>query len=264
MRAVILAIIFLLFHLQVSVAKDLVYIPLPLEDKESVVADQTPMINYLAEKLGVSIRIRYEKDYDRILKLFKEGEVDLVQLGPLPYWTLKKEYPQAQPLAIMNEADGKAFYTCALVTSFDGPQSVQDIRSPLALPQPLSTCGYFSARLLLHDHNPDLEQLGYCYLGNHSNVALSVIRGELKTGIMKTSVAKKYDNLTLKILQETPSLPGFVIVGNSATMQAEQLQQLGQILIQADAQTRSSWVIGIDGFSVVSDQDFALFNRHEK
>ncbi len=264
MKAVILSIFLLSFYLQVSVAADLVYIPLPIEDQETVVADHTPMVNYLAEKLGVSIHIRYEKDYDRILQLFKEGKIDLVQLGPLPYTTLKKAYPQAQPLAIMNEADGKPYYTCALVTSFDGPQSVQDINSPLALPQSLSTCGYFSAELLLHDHKPGLEQLGYQYLGSHSKVALAVIRGELKTGVMKTSVTKKYHDLTLKVLQETPALPGFVIVGNSATLSAEQLQRIGQLLIQADAQTRSSWITGKEGFSAVSDQDFTLFDRHEK
>jgi len=263
MRAVIFSIFILLFHLQGSVAAELVYVPLPIEDQETVVAGHTPMVNYLADRLGVSIRIHYEKEYDRILQLFKEGKVDLVQLGPFPYTTLKKEYPQALPLAIMNEADGKPFYTCALVTSFDGPQRVQDICSPVALPQSLSTCGYFSADLLLRDHKPGLEQLGYHYLGSHSKVALAVVLGEWKTGVMKTSVAKKYHKLTLKVLQETPPVPGFVIVGNSATLQEEQIRQIGQFLIQADPQTRSSWIVGRDGFSAVSDQDFSLFNRHD-
>jgi hypothetical protein len=54
-----------------------------------------------------------------------------------------------------------------------------------------------------------------------------------------------------------------VIVGNSATLQEEQIRQIGQFLIQADPQTRSSWIVGRDGFSAVSDQDFSLFNRHD-
>jgi len=116
-------------------ARELVYAPLPIENQATVVGSHAPMIQYLAEKLGVTIRIRYEKDNNRTVQLFKEGKIDLIQLGPLPYVTLKKEYARTLPLVIFNEADGKPFYTCALVTSFDGPPSVGEINSPLALTQ---------------------------------------------------------------------------------------------------------------------------------
>ena len=241
-----------------SFAAELIYIPLPIEDQETVIASHSPMVNYLASKLGVSIKIRYEKEYQQILQLFKEGKADIIQLGPLPYATLKKEYPQALPLAIINEADGKPDYTCALVTAFDGPQSVAEIQPPLALPQALSTCGEFSAKLLL-GHKPGFEQWEYKYLGNHSQVALAVIRGELKAGVMKTSVAKKYQNIALKVLQETPPVPGLVMVGNGATLNPEQIKQIGQLLVDADAQTTTTWIVGHDGFSAVSVQDFDLF-----
>ncbi|MFH2124535.1 MAG: PhnD/SsuA/transferrin family substrate-binding protein [Pseudomonadota bacterium] len=262
MKSLLLSLLALLSLFPKPCAAELVYVPLPVENAETVIAGHTPMIRYLAEKLGVRIKIRYEKDYQHILQLFKEGKVDLVQLGPLPYVILKKEYPQAQPLAIMNESDGKPAYTCALVTSFDGPQSVQEINSPLALPQVLSTCGYLSAALLLKDHQPDLEQLGYHYLGNHGKVALAVVRGEFKAGVMKTQVAKKFQNLTLKVVQETAPFPGFVIVGNQKTMESKQAQQVGQLLIQASSEARSSWITGKDGFSPVVEKDFDLLTRY--
>ncbi|MBA3008466.1 MAG: PhnD/SsuA/transferrin family substrate-binding protein [Proteobacteria bacterium] len=262
MKVLILSLLVVLFLFPPPGAAELVYVPLPLENAEAVIASQAPMIRYLAEKLGVQIRIRYEKDYQQILQLFKEGKIDLVQLGPLPYVTLKKEYPQVQPLAIINESDGKPAYTCALVTSFDGPQSVQEINSPLTLPQALSTCGHLSAALLLKDHQPDLEQLGYQYLGNHEKVALAVVRGEFKAGVMKTQVARKYQNLTLKVIKETVPFPGFVIVGNKKTLDIKQAMQIGQLLIQVSPETRSSWITGKDGFSVAADKDFDLLTRH--
>jgi phosphonate transport system substrate-binding protein len=245
-----------------SAARELVFVPLPIENQAAVITDHTPMIQYLSEKLGVTIRIRYEKDHHRILQLFKEGKVDLVQLGPLPYTTLKKEYARSRPLAIMNEADGKPCYTCALVTSFDGPQSVEKINSPLALTQFFSTCGYFSASLLLKEHDLDLEKLGYDYLGTHENVALAVVRGEFKTGSMKTAVVRRYENLTLKILEESPPLPGFVIVGNTVTLTPEQLEQISNLLIQATPEVRVSWKVGRYGFSPVSDNDFEQFTHY--
>jgi len=75
------------------VARELVYAPLPIENQASVVNSHTPMIQYLVEKLGVTIRIRYENDNNRTLQLFKEGKIDLIQLGPLPYVILKKNMP---------------------------------------------------------------------------------------------------------------------------------------------------------------------------
>ncbi len=257
-----LFLVFFIADPALPAARELVYIPLSIENQAAVMADHAPMIHYLGEKLGVTIRIRYEKDYARILQLFKEGKADLVQFGPLPYVTLKKEYARALPLAIMNEADGRPFYTCALVTSFDGPQSVKDIDSPLALTQFSSTCGYLAASLLLKKQKLDIEKLGYEYLGTHENVALAVVRGEFKAGGMKTAVARRYENLTLKVLQETLPFPGFAIVGNTVTLTPEQIERIRDILLQAPPEVRSTWRAGQYGFSPVSGNAFDQFTRY--
>ena len=249
---------FFLFSLSSPAAAELVYVPLPIEAEETVVANNIPMVLYLSERLGVPIRIRYEKDYSRILQLVEEGRVDLLQLGPLPYMALKTSYPQVQPLAVINEPGGEAEYTCALVSSFDGPQSIDEIQGLLALPQPLSTCGHFSISFLFAQKKLDIEQSGYHYLGNHDNVALAVIRGEFEAGVVKMQVAKKYQGLALKILAETPPFPGFMIVGNTKTLSPEQISQIGHLLLEVNGRTRSSWITGKDGFSIPSDQNFDL------
>lgn len=261
-QAILFALLVAVFFPAALAARDLIFVPMPIENQAAVIANHTSMIHYLSEKLGVTIRIRYEKNHYRILQLFKEGKVDLAQLGPLPYVTLKKEYARTKPLAMINEADGKPCYTCALVTSFDGPPSVEKINSPVALTQFFSTCGYFSASLLLKGYDLDLEKLGYDYLGTHENVALAVVRGELKTGSLKTAVARRYENLALKILVESPPLPGFVLVGNTITLTPEQLEQISDLLIQATPEIRASWKTGKHGFSPVSDTDFEQFTHY--
>ncbi len=247
------------FYSSAWAARELVFIPLPLENQETTLSAHTPLIRYLEQEMGVSIRIHYEKEYEQILRLFKAGKADLVQLGPLPFATLRKETDSIRPLVIINESDGKPYYTCSLVTSFDGPPSVSAISSPLALPQKLSTCATFAASLFFKNYQRDIERLGYSLQGNHEQAALAVIRGECATGIVKTQIAKKYRNLSLTILEETPPLPGFMIAGNKATMSEQQLAQLEQFLLQTTPETRASWVVGKDGFSEFSSQDFALF-----
>ena len=266
-RIPVIAIVLTFFLFSLSSAAlaepaELVYVPLPLEAEETVVVNNIPMVRYLSEKLGVPVRIRYEKDYQYILQLVQEGKVDLVQLGPLPYAALKRRYPQVQPLAVINEHGGDAEYSCVLVSSIDGPQSIAEIRGPLALTQPLSTCGHFSATLLFAHKKPDLEQSGYHYLGNHDNVALAVIRAEFEAGIIKRQVAEKYHGFALRILGETPPLPGFMLIGNTKTLSPEQISQIGHLLIEVDSTTRSSWITGKDGFSSPSGKNFDLLDHY--
>lgn len=238
-----------------ALAAELIYVPLPIESQTEVVAAHTPLVRYLEGRLGRSIKIQYEKNYGTILQLFSEGKIDLVQLGPYPLVNLRKKYPPAVPLAVINESAGQPTYTCALVASFDGPSSKELVTGQLALPQELSTCGLFAARLLFANHHPALDQMGYEYMGNHSNVALAVTRGEFQAGVMKSGIARKYANLALKILAETQPFPGFVIVGNQATLGDELMQKISEELLKVDYSTRSSWGIGHDGFSAVHSEE---------
>ena len=242
----------------------LVFTPLPIEQPETVITSNRPLVNYLSNRLGVPITVRYEKNYEDILRLFQEGKIDLVHLGPLPYVTLRHNYPEAEPLAAFNEADGKTAYTCAMVTAFDGPTSIKQVRRSVALTQPLSTCGHLTAGYLLDKQGINLEALHHDYLGNHDKVALAVVKGTYEVGTIKTTVAKKYVNLTLRILEETPKFPGFLMVGNRATLNQEQISKLTAALLKLSDKDRTSLNLGKYGFSAISNADYDLLRRYER
>lgn len=247
-----------------TIEHHLVFVPLPIEQPETVVAASRPLIDYLARQLNVPITIRYEKNYGDIIRLFKQGEIDVVYLGPLPYVTLRKDYPEAEPLVATKEPDGNAFYTCAMVTAFDGPPSINRVRHSVALTQPLSTCGHLSAGYLLDKYRIRLENLKHEYLGNHDAVALAVVRGDYEVGTMKTSVARKYINLTLRVLEETEPFPGFVLVANRRTMSSDQVRQIRKLLLEVSEKDRAGLVTGRYGFSAVRDADYNLIRQNWK
>ena len=58
----------------------------------------------------------------------------------------------------------------------------------------------------------------FLYLGNHEDVALAVIRGDVEVGGMKTATARKYPRMGLQIVIQTPPLPGFALVANTCRM----------------------------------------------
>jgi len=244
-----------------TAGRELVYTPLPIEQPEKVITANRPLVTYLAKQLKTPITIRYEKDYEEILRLFQQGKIDIVHLGPLPYVILKKSYTKAEPVVAINEPDGKATYTCAMVTAFDGPTSVRQVRRSIAFSQPLSTCGHLTAGYLLDKYGSNLENLHHEYLGNQDQVALAVVKGNYEVGTIKAAVAKKYSNLTLRIIEETPAFPGFLLVANKATMTSEQISKIRKILLSTTPNDSGGLVLGRYGFSPVADSSYDLI-RH--
>ncbi|MDK9716948.1 MAG: PhnD/SsuA/transferrin family substrate-binding protein [Trichlorobacter sp.] len=245
-----------------AVARELVYTPLPIEQPETVLNANRPLVSYLSKQLKTPISIRYEKSYEEILRLFKQGKIDIVHLGPLPYVILKNSYPQAEPVAAINEPDGKATYTCAMVTAFDGPTSVKQVHRSIAFSQPLSTCGHLTAGYLLAKHGVKLETLHHDYLGNQDQVALAVVKGNYEVGTIKAAVAKKYTNLTLRIIEETPAFPGFLLVANNATMTPEQIKAISRALLSASSEDRAALMLGRHGFAPVVDTHYDLIRQN--
>lgn len=244
--------------------RGLVFAPLPIEQPETVITASHPLVSYLSKQLGVPISIRYEKNYDDMLRLFREGKIDILHLGPLPYVTLRQVYARAEPLATINEADGKTSYTCAMVTAFDGPKNLSLVRRSVALTQPLSTCGHLAAGYLLDKHGIQLDSLHHEYLGNHDKVALAVVKGIYEVGALKTTVAQKYTNLTLRVLEETPGFPGFLLVGNKATLSADQLREITRLLLELPDHERNRLNLGRYGFSVTRNADYDLIRRYSR
>ena len=245
-----------------SARRELIFVPLPIEQQEAVVSASKPLVAYLSRQLGQPVTIRYESNYEDILRLFKEGKVDIVQLGPLPYTALTQIYNKAVPLVAIRESDGKVGYTCAMVTAFDGPTSVKQVKRSVALAQPLSTCGHMTAGYLFEKHGRNLEDLHHAYLGNQEKVALAVVRGTYEVGTMKTALARKYSNLTLRVVEETPVFPGFLLVGNAATLTGDQLKKLREALIKLQPADQKGLVLGRYGFAPVADRDYDLIRRY--
>ncbi|MCX7898390.1 MAG: PhnD/SsuA/transferrin family substrate-binding protein [Rhodocyclaceae bacterium] len=217
------------------------FAPLPLEAPETVVASWKPTLDYLAEKLGVAIRIDYSDSYEAIIDKFASGQIELAYLGPLPYVELKKRLPAAEPLVHFREKDGAATYTCALV-AVEGNMTLRQMQGKkVALTQPLSTCGYLAAEGLLRAAGTSLEKNRYRYLDKHDAVALAVVRGEYDLGSLRTAIAKKYRHLGLTILAESPPFPALALVAHGGRIDPARRERLRKLLLEVDPAIRARW-----------------------
>ncbi|BBO91062.1 PhnD/SsuA/transferrin family substrate-binding protein [Desulfosarcina ovata] len=246
-------------------AETLRFIPLPMQDRETVLKQFRPMTAYLEQRLGATIVYDYCDNYADVLERFRQSKVDLAYLGPLPYVRLRTVFDGAEPLVHFKEASGEARYTCSLVTFVDtgfDPGSSRDRQ--IALTQPLSTCGYLSTGGLMRNHGGSLADNLYRYLGKHDAVALAVVRGEFDAGGLKSAIARKYTHMGLKIVAKTPPLPGFALVGNRHTLDPTMMDRIRQELIVLDPKGKdesrlSAWGDNIrHGAVTASDADYTI------
>lgn len=256
----VLALVVLLLALaSPASAETLKFAPLPMESPETVAGQWKPLLEYLKKSVGIELVIDYSTSNDEILGKFEAGKLDLAYLGPLPYLRLKDRFPQARPLVIFHEADGRPSYTCALVVAADSDLRPEQLTGrKIALTQPLSTCGFFSISGLLQQAGIRLEEARYRYLGPHDAVALAVAGGEFDAGGLKSAIARKYTSLGLRIIAETAPLPGLALVANGARVSEERMEAIRRALLAADETVRKNWGDNIrHGLSAAVDEDYA-------
>ena len=225
------------------------FAPLPMVSQEAMVQEYIGPVRYLEEKTGRPIALVHAKDYQTLIESFRRDEIDLAYVGPLPYVMLSQGFDAAAPLVRFLEPDGHDSYTCALVVFGNNPLPPGGMRGKrLALPDPLSTCGDVGMGAILGQVGVPLRETQRSYLDRHDAVAMAVILDQADAGRLKTAIARNYASLGLKIVAESPPMPGFVLVANRHTMPAETLRQLREALLAlrprenpADAERMRSW-----------------------
>ena len=250
MRTVCLWLLLVLLPIMAQ-ARTLVFAPLPMESRETVLKQFMPLARYLEERLGCTIVFDYSENYAQILEKFELGRLDLAYLGPLPYVSLRARDKMATPLVHFREASGDPLYTCAIVALADRRLDLSRLENRrVALTQPLSTCGFLSTNGLLRGHGSRLERNLYRYVKKHDEVAKAVVRGEFELGGLKTAIGRKYAHLGLSILAETPPLPSFALVGNSGSLSREEQDAIREILVGLDPLGRDREMLSIWGENI--------------
>lgn len=210
------------------------FAPLPMLKSELTIRQYENALHYLHEKTGITFEMVYFANYDKLLEGIENGQVDIAHLGPLPYAKLLMRTEGTKPIVQFLNARGESRYTCSYFTL----KRYQDIfkkqsLEPVALTQPLSTCGFLSVASILQKHGRKLEKMHYRYSGTHSQAVLDVVLGDAKTGGVKTSVYYDYEHLGLQELGRTHEFPGFLWVA-SANVSDRKVDSIRRALLSLD------------------------------
>ncbi|MEA3640713.1 MAG: PhnD/SsuA/transferrin family substrate-binding protein [Lamprobacter sp.] len=221
---------------QPATQQALVYAPLPLENASLTQARNQPLVDLLARLLQRPLEMRLYPNHAALLDGITSGDVDLAELGPLPFLLARESLPGLQAVATFREADGRTDYRCVLVAPVDGLRALFQIAGreqppTLALTRKESTCGPTASFWLLVEHGIDPAFVQAAYQGGHDEVALAVLRETFTLGGVKDSVARDFHGLGLRVLAASEPVPGFVLVANTERLDDEEREGLQAALL---------------------------------
>lgn len=240
----------------------LIYAPLPLENASLTQARNQPLVELLARLLQRPLEMRLYPDYAALLDALTDGDVDLVELGPLPFLLARERMPDLQAVATFREADGRTDYRCVLVAPVDGLRALFQIAGleqplTLALTRRESTCGPAASFWLLAEHGIEPATVWAAYQGGHDAVALAVLRESFMLGGVKDRVARDFHGLGLRVLATSQPVPGFVLAASPARLGAEEREQLQAALLALPEDQRAMLQNGQHGFAPFERRLFA-------
>jgi phosphonate transport system substrate-binding protein len=175
-----------------------------------------PLMDYLSKNTPYKFELKLSQDYRGIINFLKTNKVQVALLGGVTYLIAKRElnlFPILKPMG----ADGRPYYRCVFITreSNRDINSLSDIKGrSFAFASKLSTSGYIAPLYHLYSKaGIGLHDLArYENFRYHDSVAREVLRGNFEVGTVIDSVANRFKNRGLRIIDVSSPIPGLPIV----------------------------------------------------
>jgi len=238
---------------------------LPDRTAARLYAEYEPLFNYLSEKTGKSIELVIPEDYQDLLRLFDEGEIDLGFFGGLTFLQAQ-ERSGAIPL-VTRDIDTR--FTSLFISREDAQNTkITDFKNKkLGFGSQLSTSGHLMPRYFLRTLGIEPETFfsNVIYTGAHDKTAMAVLDGTVDIGVANTLVirqllqTKRLGDDKIRILWETPPYTDYVwaVQAEISPNTKNKLQEAFLALSIVDETQRAILTsLGAQGYLPVRQEDF--------
>ena len=176
----------------------------------------SPLAVYLGQAAGIEVEVLVTKDYDSHIEHIIKNKTGIAYLGPASYVKLVDMHGKPSILARLS-INGKPTFQGKIVVRDDSPiQSLSNLQGKrFAFGDPNSTMSHLVPRYMLIEAGITADRLAdFRFLGNHVNVALSVLSGKFDAGAVKEAVFHKYQSRGLRALATTPALSEHLFIAS--------------------------------------------------
>ncbi len=222
-----------------------------------------PLTKYLSESLGQPVGLKLAKDMPGAIQDVSSGRVDLAYLTPVAY-IKSNAAGNTQLIAKMKTGD-KASFKLMIVVKEDSPiKTVDDL---IGKSFAFGDKAALLQRAVVVGADLPLEKLGsYQYLNHYDNIVRAVLLGDYEAGILKDTMAYKWQGKGIRILYSSPDLPPYNIAA-SGDVSAQMLSKLKNAFLSLDINKPEHHAViqsldkKYNGFAPAADTDYDIVRQ---
>jgi len=220
----------------------------------------SPLTEYLSQAIGQPVSLKLSPDMPAAIDDTANGRVDLAYLTPVAY--LKAHAKGGARLVVKTVTNGKGSFRLMIVVKQDSPiRSVQDL---VGKSFAFGDKAALLQRAVVVGSGMPLEQFGeYKFIGHYDNIVRAVMNGDFDAGILKDTMAYKWNGKGIRILYSSPELPPYNITA-SKNVDDALLAQLREAFLSLDEKNPAHVPIikavdkKYDGFAPTSDAEYDI------
>jgi len=251
---------FLTSQKTLSLEKEIVFGSVAMDIPAIMYERLTPLTDYLSKQLNMPVRLKLSASMSDAINETAKATVDLSYLTPVAY--LKAHEKGDAQVLVKTITNGKASFKLMIVVRDDSPiKTIEDLvgkrfafGDERAL---LQRAAVVSSGITLDKFS------GYRFIGHYDNIARGVLTTDFDAGILKDTMAYKWQEKGLRILYQTEALPPYnITVSNKVEINL--VEKIKNAFLNLDANNPEHLKIikaldkKYDGFEATSDSEYDI------
>jgi phosphonate transport system substrate-binding protein len=222
-----------------------------------------PLTKYLSNELGQPVVLKLSPNMPTAINEVASGAVELSYLTPVAY--IRSHQKGETQLVAKTVTNNKASFQLMIVVREDSPiKTVADLEGKTFA---FGDKAALLQRAVVVGADMPLEKLGrYEFIGHYDNIVRAVLNHDFDAGILKDTMAYKWEGKGIRILYRSPELPPYNITA-SKKVSKEMLGKLQKAFLNLDPGNPEHAPIikaldkKYDGFAPTSDAEYDVVRK---
>ena len=222
-----------------------------------------PLTKYLSDSLGKPVVLKLSPNMPAAISEISKGTVELSYLTPVAY--IRSHQKGNTQLIAKTVTKNKASFQLMIVVRDDSPiKTVADLEGKAFA---FGDKAALLQRAVVVGAEMPLEKLGrYEFIGHYDNIVRAVLNKDFDAGILKDTMAYKWEGKGIRILYASPELPPYNIAA-SKNISKPMLEKLQKAFLDLNTNNPDHFPVikaldkKYDGFAPTSDAEYDIVRK---
>jgi len=222
-----------------------------------------PLTKYLSKALGQPVVLKLSPNMPAAIDEVASGAVEVSYLTPVAY--IRSHQKGDTQLIAKTVTNNKASFKLMIVVREDSPiKTVADLEGKSFA---FGDKAALLQRAAVVGANMPLEKLSsYEFIGHYDNIVRAVLNKDFDAGILKDTMAYKWEGKGIRILYETPDLPPYNIAASKKVNNVV-LKKLQKAFLELDTNNPEHMAViksldkKYNGFAPTNDQEYDIVRK---